>query len=105
MTDTLKDCYAVIFSAVLNEDLSGYAGVIEEMHRLVAEQPGYLGMETLAEGQKEITVSYWRDLNAIKAWKENPQHRTAQEKGRNNWYESYDIKVVKIDNHYKFQNN
>lgn len=103
MTGSLENCYAVIFTAVLNEDLSGYPGVSESMRQLAATQPGYLGMETLTEGQKEITVSYWRDLDAIKAWKIHPQHRAAQERGRNTWYQHYDVKVVKIGNHYTFK--
>lgn len=96
MTDTLENRYAVIFSAVLGDNLSGYDESLQEVRRLAAEQEGYLGMESLTEGQKEITVSYWRDLDSIKAWKDHPRHRAAQKRGRSTWYRYYDIKIVKI---------
>lgn len=35
---------------------------------LVAEQPGFLGVES-ARDSMGITVSYWQDLTSIRQWK------------------------------------
>lgn len=103
MLDTLENCYAVIFSTVFGEDTSGYDETVQELRRLAEAQAGYLGMESVNGGGREITVSYWRDLDSINAWKEHPRHRAAREKGRTTWYQYYDIKVVKIAKHYDFK--
>ena len=60
---------AVIFTSVRTDDDGGYAAMAAAMERLAREQPGYLGIEAAREGVG-ITVSYWRDEAAAKAWKE-----------------------------------
>ena len=62
------------------ELLAAYA---DRMLALAAEQPGYLGVESVrgADGVG-ITVSYWSSLEAIRAWRVHAEHRLAQEKGR-----------------------
>jgi heme-degrading monooxygenase HmoA len=50
------------------------------MVELAAQQPGYLGVESTrgADGFG-ITVSYWTDPAAIRAWKEHAEHVIAQD--------------------------
>jgi heme-degrading monooxygenase HmoA len=41
----------------------------EKMERLAAEQPGFLGMESVCGPDgKGITVAYWDILEAIHSW-------------------------------------
>lgn len=93
-----EPCFAVIFSAWLSDDSGGYAGMAEHMERLVAGQPGFLGMESArgADGFG-ITVSYWRSLEAIARWREHPEHRRAQALGKARWYRSYSIRVARVE--------
>ena len=59
--------YAVIFSSLRNgEDDAGYIAASDRMVELAAQQPGYLGVETVrgADGFG-ITVSYWASEAAI----------------------------------------
>ena len=88
--------YAVIFTARPSEDEEGYAEMAALMHRLAAEQPGFLGMESAAEGV-EITVSYWTDLDAIDAWRRDVRHATAQRLGRERWYAAYRVRVARVE--------
>jgi heme-degrading monooxygenase HmoA len=71
----------------------------EEMSALAAQQDGYLGADSVfdSEAKKGITVSYWRDLESIKKWKENARHREAQAKGRKLWYSSFNIHISKVE--------
>ena len=71
--------YAVIFTAEMSDDTAGYADMAQRMTELVEQQPGYIGKHTSMEGNRELTVSYWESLAAIKAWKAHPEHRAAQE--------------------------
>jgi heme-degrading monooxygenase HmoA len=49
-------------------------------------------------------VSYWENLEAIKAWKQNAEHLIAQQKGRNQWYNWYNTKICKVEREYEYGN-
>ena len=89
--------YAVVFTAEMAADVTGYADMAQRMNELVQEQPGYIGKYHNMEGRREITISYWESLDAVKAWKAHPEHRTAQELGRSKWYADYQVQVTRID--------
>jgi len=93
--------YAVIFSSRRTEGDHGYAQMAERMLTLAAGQPGFLGAESVrgADGFG-ITVSYWSSPEAIGAWKANVEHLGAQEMGRRQWYERYEIRVAKVERAY-----
>lgn len=94
--------YAVIFTSIRTpEDAEGYAQTAGEMVRLASRQPGFLGVESArtADGFG-ITVSYWTDLESIRAWKENADHRTAQRLGMERWYRAYMTRIAQVDRAY-----
>lgn len=93
--------YAVIFSSRRTEGDGGYAAMAERMAELAARQPGFLGIESVrgADGFG-ITVSYWSSEEAVFAWKANAEHMVAQEMGRREWYEHYEIRVAKVERAY-----
>ena len=93
--------YAVIFTSTLTDVDEGYAAMAEKMVSLAAKQPGYLGVESARE-EVGITVSYWRDLDAIKNWKAVIDHREAQKMGREKWYANYKARIAKVERDYGF---
>ncbi|HLF34345.1 MAG TPA: antibiotic biosynthesis monooxygenase [Cyclobacteriaceae bacterium] len=93
--------YAVIFTSKRNEVDYGYQEMAGKMEELVRKQPGYLGHES-ARQTLGITVSYWDSLEAIKNWKKNSDHLLAQQKGRETWYQSYKIRICKVERDYGF---
>ena len=91
---------AVIFTSVRTpEDVPGYARTSEAMTELAARQPGYLGMESARE-DIGITVSYWRDEQAARAWKDVAAHQLAQQRGRERWYADYRVRVATVHRDY-----
>ena len=74
----------------------------EEMLALASEQPGFLGFES-ARNDIGLSVSYWQDLDAIKAWREHSYHIIAQNKGKNFWYEHYHVRIAKVERAYQTQ--
>lgn len=93
--------YAVIFTAQLAEDSAGYAQMAEKMAALAAGQPGYLGVESTRDiNGLGITVSYWRDAEALAAWKQNVDHLGAQKLGKSRWYSHYTLRVAKVERAY-----
>ena len=88
--------YAVIFTSVLTEGDNGYSKMAERMLELAAIQDGFYGSESARE-DIGITVSYWRDLVSIKKWKSNAEHMYAQKLGREQWYESFKIRIALVE--------
>ncbi len=93
--------YAVIFTTTQTEALDGYAETAERMEDLAKQQPGYLGIDSARSGVG-ITVSYWRTIDDIQAWKRNVEHTEAREQGRKQWYASYTLRVAKVEYNYAF---
>lgn len=91
--------YAVIFSSHQTDDLEGYGKTAARMLELAAQQPGYLGVESARAGLG-ITISYWRDLEAIKQWKTNTEHLEAQKNGRHRWYSNYKTRIALVERDY-----
>ncbi len=84
--------YAVIFTSVRTDGDKGYSKMSDFMLELAQKQNGYLGVESARE-DVGITVSYWRDLDALKSWKEHADHSVAREKGREEWYNSFKTRI------------
>jgi heme-degrading monooxygenase HmoA len=94
--------YAVIFTNQRTAaDDAGYAATADRMVELAAGQPGYLGVESTrgADGLG-ITVSYWRDEASILAWRRHAEHTLARERGRNEWYQHFELRVAKVERAY-----
>jgi len=88
--------YAVIFTSHRTEVNNGYSEMAARMVELASQQPGFLGVESACESVG-ITVSYWTDLESIKAWKGNAEHIIAQERGQAIWYREYKARIAKVE--------
>jgi heme-degrading monooxygenase HmoA len=93
--------YAVIFTSTRTEGNNGYAAMADAMDELAKQQEGYLGIES-ARNEVGITVSYWASLDAIRNWKANADHQTAQKYGREKWYSGYKVRICKVERDYGF---
>lgn len=94
--------YAVIFSSIRTDGDNGYSEMADLMVDLAKHQDGFLGVES-ARNELGITVSYWRDLDSIKKWKNNAKHSMAREKGRNIWYKNFKTRIAKVERDYGFE--
>ena len=97
-----KPYFAVIFTSTQNEDTKGYAQMAEKMETLAKQQDGFIGIDS-ARNEVGITVSYWESLDYIKNWKQNSEHLLAQQQGRTQWYNWYNVKICKIEREYEFR--
>jgi heme-degrading monooxygenase HmoA len=96
--------WAVIFTSKRTaDDDEGYARAAAAMEELALEQPGYLGLESARGGDGVgITVSYWASLEAIAAWRAHAEHAVVQRLGRERWYETYELRVARVERAYGF---
>lgn len=96
-------CYAVVFSSQLRGSPEGYEEAATRMVELAAKEPGFLGLES-ARGDDGfgITVSYWDSLEAIRRWKDHPEHELVRARGRESFYARYELRVCHVDRAYRF---
>jgi heme-degrading monooxygenase HmoA len=92
---------AVIFTSVRSAQNEGYDAMARRMEELAATQPGYLGVEAARENLG-ITVSYWATEADALAWKLVGEHLHAQMRGRSEWYESYRVRIARVERAYGF---
>jgi heme-degrading monooxygenase HmoA len=102
MTTHPNGTIAVIFvTQRTSDDDKGYFAAADIMDRLAAQQTGYVGIDSVRrEDGFGITVSYWTDETAAKAWRDHPEHATIRETGRGRWYAHYSLHVTRIDRSY-----
>lgn len=95
--------YVVVFTSVRSHVDDGYDETSRRMVELAAEQPGFLGIESVRDGEFGVTVSYWDSPEAITRWKRQVEHRAAQEKGRQAWYRRYRVRVARVEREHGFE--
>ena len=97
--------YAVIFTSRRNlHDAVGYGEMADWMVTLAAQQPGYLGVESVRDaGGLGITVSYWQTLADIAAWRRHAEHALARGQGRADWYDAYALRISRVERSYGWE--
>ena len=82
--------------------LKGVIGVDEESIVLAANISKYLKVEhnpvesVLLTKDKYLSISFWRDENALNQWREHLGHREAQKKWLNKIFRNYRIRVAEV---------
>ena len=102
ITDLKTPYYAVIFTTLLTKNLADYEKTAVRMEKLAELQEGFLGIES-ARNEVGITVSYWNSLEAITKWKHNLEHTEVRKRGREQWYEHYQLRICKVERDYGFK--
>ena len=96
---------AVIFEVEINEGQQAqYLDIATTLRPLLDKIDGFISVErfqSLTTPEKLLSLSYWRDEAAIKAWRELETHRAAQQKGRVEVFKTYTIRVANIVRDYR----
>ena len=91
---------AVIFEVQPSKD--GYAEYLDRAAQLapmLQEMDGFISVErfqSLTTPGKLLSLSIWRDEEAVRAWREKEQHRAAQSAGRGGVFENYRLRVAAV---------
>lgn len=97
----------MIFTSARTDVADGYGDMARRMVELAHDQPGFLGVESTREARDDgplgITVSYWASLDAIRNWKQHAEHALAQQTGRRQWYETYRVRICRVEREYGFE--
>jgi heme-degrading monooxygenase HmoA len=81
-----------------------YAATAQRMTDLASAMPGFVAFKTFtnADGER-VSVIEFESEEAAAAWREHPDHRQAQRRGRDAFYESYSIQVCREVRRYSFK--
>jgi heme-degrading monooxygenase HmoA len=99
LIETKPPYYAVIFTSV-KTDAPHYGAIAASVLEEAKKQEGFLGIES-ARNEIGISVSYWRDMESIEAWKENTIHKHAQRFAKE-FYTYFRVRVCKVEKEYGF---
>ncbi|MAE96467.1 MAG: antibiotic biosynthesis monooxygenase [Deltaproteobacteria bacterium] len=84
-----------IFRSRLRETgTEDYPAVAERMVELVARVPGFRGIKSFAaEDGERVSIFEFESLAALDSWKRDAEHLVAQRRGREEFYESYELQI------------
>ncbi|OLQ72182.1 antibiotic biosynthesis monooxygenase [Photobacterium proteolyticum] len=99
---------AVIFEVqVAQGKTSEYLDIANEIKPLLSKIEGFISVErfqSLTNEGKVLSLSFWRDEEAIQAWRALESHRFAQSKGRGGVFVNYRLRVAGVIRDYGMDN-
>ncbi len=95
---------AVIFEVtVADGKVDEYLDIAASLRPLLEDIDGFISVErfsSLSTEGKLLSLSLWRDEQAIEDWRNIESHRFAQEKGRGGVFSSYRLRVADVRRDY-----
>jgi heme-degrading monooxygenase HmoA len=76
-----------------------YLDLAAELRPELEKQDGFISIErfsSLTNEGKMLSLSYWRDEEAVKNWRRFEGHRLAQARGRNGVFADYRLRVASV---------
>ena len=91
---------AVIFEVqVAPARKQDYLDIAAELRPFLEEVDGFLSIErfqSLTNPEKLLSLSFFRDEEAVRNWRNLSQHRSAQRKGRDGIFTDYRLRVAGV---------
>jgi heme-degrading monooxygenase HmoA len=98
--EEMPSMYAVIFEVQPNEGhRQEYLDIAAGLRPLLEQVDGFISVErfeSLTEPGKILSLSFWRDEQAVETWRRNETHRTAQTTGRASVFKHYRLRVANV---------
>lgn len=100
---TSDSMFAVIFKTTRKLPIPrDYVDMNQSLVAKLSDMEGFLGVESVANDDGQgISISYWTDLDSIKAWKDDALHKEAQELGKSEWYTYYSVEICEVLSSYE----
>jgi len=95
---------AVIFEVVPNDgQQEAYLDAAAQLRPILEKIDGFVSIErfrSLTNPGKLLSLSYWRDEDAVAAWRNQEGHRLTQARGRNGIFADYSLNVAQVVRRY-----
>lgn len=76
-----------------------YLGIAANLRPLLDGIDGFISIErfqSLADPNRILSLSFWRDEDAVKAWRNTEEHRQAQHVGRGGIFAGYRLRIAHV---------
>ena len=91
---------AVIFEFTAAEGrFADYKALAEGLGEEVRKLDGFLSIErfqSISDPQRFVSLSFWRDEDAVRKWRNLQKHREAQAKGRGGIFSGYRLRICQV---------
>jgi len=95
---------AVIFEFTPHEGrFADYKALAEGLADDVHNFDGFISIErfeSISNKGKFVSLSFWRDEEAVRNWRNVQKHREAQKKGRGSIFKSYRLRIAEVRRDY-----
>lgn len=87
----------VFRSRLRPESVAEYHETANRILELARTMPGFVDFKSFeAEDGERVSVITFASMETHRAWRDHPEHRVAQQMGRESFYASYDISVAEV---------
>lgn len=76
-----------------------YLSIAARLAPLLSTMDGFISIErfqSLSEPGKILSLSFWRDEDAVKQWRNTEEHRAAQAQGRAGVFADYRLRIAAV---------
>jgi len=75
-----------------------YLGIAAELRPLLDGIDGFISIERFQslDPNRVLSLSFWRDEEAVKAWRNTEEHRQAQKAGRGGIFAGYRLRIAHV---------
>ena len=91
---------AIIFEVEPHsEAASTYFDIAGDLKPVLEKMDGFISVErfeSLMQPGKYLSLSFWRDEEAVKQWRNMEEHRQAQAAGRDGIFKDYRLRVAHV---------
>lgn len=95
---------AVIFEFEPNAGKTDdYLDIASQLRPIVEGIDGFISIErfeSLSQPGKILSLSFWRDEEAVNEWRNIAEHRQAQRDGRNGIFADYRLRIASVIRNY-----
>lgn len=86
-----------VFRSRLRPDHDGYETTADEMEAAARAVPGFVDFKSFsAEDGERVSIVVFDSRTSHDGWRDDPRHRDAQQRGRDEWYAEYHIQVCEL---------
>ena len=96
----MSKAIAVIFEVQPRDGRrEAYLDIAARLRPLLDGIDGFISIErfqSISDPKRFVSLSFWRDEEAVKRWRNVQKHREAQKKGRGGIFSAYRLRVCQV---------
>ncbi len=76
-----------------------YLSIAANLRPLLYGIDGFISIErfqSLGDPERILSLSFWRDEDAVRAWRNTEEHRQAQQAGRGGIFADYRLRIAQV---------